>query len=87
MVCLPDWLFLLFILSILLQSGTNFYGTFHSGTISKKLSCVASRVDELFLEIQQVVYSRNTAGNRAVESRRRRGLSSVPEGSEEVAEA
>ncbi|ADM64619.1 movement protein [Spinach severe curly top virus] len=87
MVCLPDWLFLLFIFAILLQSGTNFYGTIQSGSISRKLSSLSSRFDELFLKIQQVVYIRSNTRDRGVDTRRRRGLSSIPEGSEEVAEA
>nr|AMD16537.1 putative movement protein [Beet curly top virus] len=87
MVCLPDWLFLLFIFSILLQSGTNFYGTFQSGSISRKLSCLASRFDELFLKVQQVVYSRYPSRDRTVDTRRWRGGSAIPEGSEEVTEA
>nr|API65446.1 DNA regulator [Beet curly top Iran virus] len=88
MVCIPDWLFLLFVFSTILQSGINFYGTFQSERISAKLSSLVSRFDELFLALQQVVFARNrTASSRPVDSRGRRGLSSVPEGSEEVAEA
>nr|QTT61575.1 V3 [Becurtovirus sp.]QTT61627.1 V3 [Becurtovirus sp.]QTT61631.1 V3 [Becurtovirus sp.]QTT61663.1 V3 [Becurtovirus sp.] len=87
MVCMPDWLFLIFIFSLLLQSCTNLYGTIQSGTISAKLSGFSSRFDELFFAIQQVVHTRNSAGNRVIDDRRRRGLSAIPEGSEETAEA
>nr|AFK14082.1 ss-ds DNA regulator [Beet curly top Iran virus] len=88
MVCIPDWLFLLFVFSTILQSGINFYGTFQSERISAKLSSLASRFDELFLALQQVVFARNRASSsRALDSRGRRGLSSIPEGSEEIAEA
>ncbi|AGD79170.1 ss-ds DNA regulator [Beet curly top Iran virus] len=88
MVCIPDWLFLLFVFGTILQSGINFYGTFQSERISAKLSSLASRFDELFLALQQVVFARNSTSNsRAVDARRRRGLSSIPEGGEEIAEA
>ncbi|AAA20511.1 ORF R3 [Beet severe curly top virus - Cfh] len=87
MVCLPDWLFLLFIFSILLQSGTNFYGTFQSGSISRQLSSLSSSIDQLFLKVQQVVYTRYPSRDRGSDPRRRRGLSSIPEGSEEATEA
>ncbi|AAB18922.1 movement protein [Horseradish curly top virus] len=87
MVCLPDWVFLLFIASILLQACTNFYGTFHSGSISKKLSSLVSRFDELFFQIQQVVYTRYPSRSRIVNPRRRGSLSGIPEGGEETVEA
>nr|AHC03609.1 ss-ds DNA regulator [Beet curly top Iran virus]AHC03614.1 ss-ds DNA regulator [Beet curly top Iran virus] len=88
MVCIPDWLFLIFVFSTVLQAGINFYGTFQGERVSAKLSSIISRFDELFLALQQVVYSRNTArSSRAVDSRGRRGLSSIPEGSEENTEA
>nr|WGT85287.1 ss-ds DNA regulator [Beet curly top Iran virus] len=88
MVCIPDWLFLIFVFSTVLQAGINFYGTFQSERISAKLSSLVSRFDELFLALQQVVFGRNsTPSSRAVDPRRRRGLSSIPEGSEEITEA
>ncbi|AGD79180.1 ss-ds DNA regulator [Beet curly top Iran virus] len=88
MVCIPDWLFLIFVFSTVLQAGINFYGTFQSERISAKLSSLVSRFDELFLALQQVVFARNsTPSSRAVDPRRRRGLSSIPEGSEEITEA
>nr|AHC72009.1 hypothetical protein V1 [Beet curly top Iran virus] len=43
MVCIPDWLFLLFVFGTILQSGINFYGTFQSERISAKLSSLATR--------------------------------------------
>nr|QTT61677.1 V3 [Opuntia virus 2-DBG_56]QTT61687.1 V3 [Opuntia virus 2-DBG_56]QTT61697.1 V3 [Opuntia virus 2-DBG_56]QTT61817.1 V3 [Opuntia virus 2-DBG_56]QTT61867.1 V3 [Opuntia virus 2-DBG_56] len=87
MVCIPDWLFLLFIFSVLLDSTIIFYGTFQSGSISQKLSILSSRVDELFLAVQQVVHSRCATRDRTTDFRRRRSLSAIPEGSEEIAEA
>nr|QTT61797.1 V3 [Opuntia virus 2-DBG_56] len=87
MVCIPDWLFLLFIFSVLLDSTIIFYGTFQSGSISQKLSIVSSRIDELFLAVQQVVHSRCSTRDRTTDFRRRRSLSAISEGGEETAQA
>ncbi|AUT11874.1 v3 [Exomis microphylla associated virus] len=84
MVCLPDWLFLLLILSILVQAAVGFYGSFQGERFSSKLSGISSRCDELFVALQQVVYSRNASrGNRNPYCRRAGELYTVPEAGEE----
>nr|QKE53471.1 ss-ds DNA regulator [Beet curly top Iran virus] len=86
MVCIPDWLFLIFVFSTILQAGINFYGTFQGERISTKLSSLISRFDELFLALQQVVYTRCQSRSRAAVSRGRRAFSPIPEGREENTE-
>ncbi|ABQ12759.1 R3 protein [Beet curly top virus] len=87
MVCIPDWLFLIFIFSIIIQAGTNVYGTLQSGSISRQLSKISCRCDELFVKLQQILYPRSASREQTPDHRRRRGLSAIPEGREEASEA
>nr|AFV31437.1 V3 [Beet curly top virus] len=87
MVCMPDWLFLIFTFSIIIQGGTNVYGTLQSGSISRQLSKISCRCDELFVKLQQILYPRRVSRDQAADNRRSRGLSSIPEGREEDTEA
>ncbi|AUT11879.1 v3 [Limeum africanum associated virus] len=83
-VCMPDWLFLVFIFGSIAQSGISLYGTIQSKGFSRHLSEISSSLHSLFASVEQVLHTWDTVGIRRVRPRRRGGLSSVQEGGPET---